>query len=324
MHAKPLLRAVAFTLLAAGAASASPPTPVPAPADPQQAADQAFDRQDWATAATAYEALSRSAPTVPRHFMRLGLSRHQQKRWPEAVAAYERAIALKAPASPTAHYNLACILAAQPSERARAWEHLEAAAGSGSIPAATLQQDPDLAPLRSDRRFAALVATAEARQYPCRQAPEYHQLDFWLGRWEVLAGTKPAGESHIERAADGCLVVEHWRGASGHSGKSLNFYLPRERRWRQTWVGSDGDVIEFSGQLVDGELRFSANGWASDGKPTVRRLTFAPLTASRPGPRKVRQLGELSEDGGRTFRVEYDLLYVERANDPTPKSKDTP
>jgi hypothetical protein len=310
----PLLRAlmvmvtvmVWVPVLLASRAQAAPPPPS------EKEADAAFDKQDWATAARGYEALTRTGTPSPRHVMRLGVAQHKQNKLKEATAAYEKVLAMKAPQATMAHFNLACVYAAgkAAADRDRAFVELTAAVEGGTNPQ-QLKSDPDLAPLRSDPRYAALLDKAERGAYPCKHAPEYRQFDFWVGEWDVFAGANRAGGSRIEKTAEGCLVVEHWTGGSGHTGKSLNFFLPREQRWRQTWVGSDGDVVEFSGLWKNGEMRFSASGWTSKNEAFFRRLTFAPRTEG--GVTKVRQLGEISTDGGRTFTTEYDLLYVPRA-----------
>jgi hypothetical protein len=41
--------------------------------------------------------------------------------------------------------------------------------------------------------------------------------------------------------------------------------------------------------------------------PQARKMTFSKL-----GPDKVRQLGEMSTDGGKTWTVAYDLIYVRK------------
>ena len=66
------------------------------------------------------------------------------------------------------------------------------------------------------RATAALAAIACAGlAHAACDAPEQHQLDFWLGRWEALDQGKVVAESVIERSAEGCAVVEHYRQADG-------------------------------------------------------------------------------------------------------------
>lgn len=273
----------------------------------EQEADGAFDRKDWAAAASGYDAVIRAGTEKPRPYLRLGIARHQLKQFKEATAAYEKALALGTLGAQLAHYNLACIYAR--TDTKQAFAHLEAAMRGGAA-TQQIESDPDLATLRKDPRYPALRDKLERETHPCKYDPVYRGFDFWIGEWDVMAGTNRAGQSRIESAADGCLLVENWTDANGHGGKSLNFFHAREQRWRQTWVGADGEVVEFHGVIVGDEMRFSASGTDARGKPWERRLTFSPKTDG--GVRKVRQFGERSEDGGRTFVPEYDLLYVPR------------
>lgn len=300
---------VVLTVMTIGVASnvARGATPIA-----EQDADLAFDRKDWAAAAAAYESVTRAGTEKPRPYLRLGIARHQLKQFKEATAAYEKALALGTLGTQLAHYNLACIYAR--TDTKQAFTHLEAAMRSGAS-TQQIESDPDLATLRKDARYPALRDKLERESHPCKYEAVYRGFDFWLGDWDVMAGSSRAGQSRIESAADGCLLVENWTDANGHGGKSLNFFHAREQRWRQTWVGADGEVVEFHGVLVAGEgdtkeMRFSASGTDKSGKPWERRLTFAPKIEG--GVRKVRQFGERSDDGGRTFIPEYDLLYVPR------------
>ena len=84
--------------------------------------------------------------------------------------------------------------------------------------------------------------------------PEYRAFDFWLGHWQVeLADGRFAGEKRVEASAHGCSITEHWRGARGSEGFSVNFYEPGSDRWRQVWVSADS-VIEISGALEEGSM----------------------------------------------------------------------
>lgn len=80
----------------------------------------------------------------------------------------------------------------------------------------------------------------------CRGA-EHRQFDFWIGDWEVSAQDKPAGRNTISREQSGCVLREEWRGGSGLTGTSLNFYDRRDQRWHQVWIDGRGGVLRLSG-----------------------------------------------------------------------------
>jgi hypothetical protein len=148
------------------------------------------------------------------------------------------------------------------------------------------------------------VAQAPARS-PCPTEPEWQQLDFWLGQWEVRDQGKAIAKSQIEKSTDGCIVHETYIQADGYSGKSINFFDPTLRRWRQTRVDSSGNVSEFSGEYRDGAMRFEGESHRASGRRVLRRMTLFNLESGQ-----VRQLSERSTDDGETWGVGYDFQYV--------------
>lgn len=150
---------------------------------------------------------------------------------------------------------------------------------------------------------SAQTPAVESR--PCKEAPEYRGMDFWVGEWEVeTAQGKPAGMSKIELVLDDCIVLENWTGRNGYTGKSFNLYHRDTSRWEQIWVDNQGQVTRYDGEAKNGDIYYRTEGVGPDGKKTLRRMTFF-----QKGPGQVRQLGESSTDGGATWTVEYDLLY---------------
>jgi len=145
----------------------------------------------------------------------------------------------------------------------------------------------------------------------CAARPESSQFDFWVGDWEVgpTAGQPDDGtraSSREEKIVGGCVLLENYEEQGGYSGKSLNFFDPVRKKWRQTWVDSGGNTSEFEGSFSDGAMRFEGESHSASGKRIFRRLTFTPLTAD-----SVRQRSEASLDG-KTWKVNYDYTYVRR------------
>jgi len=150
--------------------------------------------------------------------------------------------------------------------------------------------------------LTAAAASAWAKPYPCKVTPEFRELDFWVGEWDVTDPSgKLVGRSSIQRIVGDCVVYENWFGTRGGTGKSFNFWDKLNHRWQQTWVDEDGDVQQFWGKVDGGALKYVA----VDG---TRRLTFSPLGGGR-----VRQLSEKTSDRGKTWTVEYDFTYAPRA-----------
>jgi hypothetical protein len=91
-----------------------------------------------------------------------------------------------------------------------------------------------------------------------------------------------------------------------YTGKSFNSFNAATRQWQQTWTDNTGNTTEFlRGEGSDGKIIYYADKVTGPkGEQFMRRLTFSRLSAD-----KVRQLGERSDDGGKTWAVEYDLEY---------------
>ncbi len=270
-------------------------------------ADAAYRARDWKSAAPLYERLAREQPVGYLHWIRLGTCLHGVGENGRALEAYENARTRGAPPSEV-QYAVAIALASM-GEREKAFAALTDAVKEGHGRPDLLRSDPDLASLRTDARFDPLLAQAERNQAPCDYRSESRQFDFWVGDWNVVTTREltPAGRSHIERAIGNCAIWENWSslGEPGYVGKSYNVYNADLKRWEQFWVDNQGGMIHFLGGLTDGVMDFHTEAIPqTDGKTLTRRLRFYNLGADR-----VRQLGEGSADGGKTWAVEYDFTY---------------
>jgi hypothetical protein len=141
---------------------------------------------------------------------------------------------------------------------------------------------------------------------PC-DAPEYRQFDFWIGDWEVSAGEQPAGTNSIHPVHGGCALQENWQGtgAGGISGSSFNIYDRSTGQWHQSWVDASGTLLLLDGGLVDGNMVLSGSRPAQAGGTALHRITWTPNEDG-----SVRQLWESSLDGGGSWSVLFDGLYV--------------
>ncbi|HXI86025.1 MAG TPA: hypothetical protein VNH64_01095 [Parvularculaceae bacterium] len=123
----------------------------------------------------------------------------------------------------------------------------------------------------------ALAQQEPAKPAPC-SAAIYRDFDFWIGDWEVFDGTgAKAGDNSITSEEGGCLLVEHWAGAHGSTGKSLNFYDEAAKKWRQVWV-SKGVTIDYTGGLNEkGEMVLEGTVAYRTGKTAPFRGVWTPL-----------------------------------------------
>jgi hypothetical protein len=148
-------------------------------------------------------------------------------------------------------------------------------------------------------------------QLPCSD-PVYRQFDFWIGDWEAygIKGQK-AGDSRIELILDSCIILENWTSTSvtkgiRYAGKSYNTWNTTTQKWQQYWVDNAGGITEyFNGHYEEGKMILeTANLKQADGTYKIMKMTFHNL-----GPDKVRQHGESSIDGGKTWKTDFDLEY---------------
>ncbi|MEO7275876.1 MAG: hypothetical protein ABIX28_24795 [Vicinamibacterales bacterium] len=153
--------------------------------------------------------------------------------------------------------------------------------------------------------------TAATRPKPpdCLSDPEYRRFDFWIGTWDVQPTGQPraaaGATSRIERILGSCVLLENWEPPKQPAGKSFNIYNRVSRKWEQFWVDATGLLTHYTGEFrPDGNLYFDADEFATTNKI---RMTFFNL-----GPDRVRQLGHVSTDGGKTWTVSFDLTYVRK------------
>src|SRR6266536_968019 len=103
---------------------------------------------------------------------------------------------------------------------------------------------------------ATLAHPRQAQNPPAAQpkcdSAEYRQFDFWLGDWDVTTQGQRAGANLVTLEEGGCLIHEHWAGAKGGTGQSLNFYNREDGRWHQVWVSNSGEVLNLTGGYADG------------------------------------------------------------------------
>jgi hypothetical protein len=153
--------------------------------------------------------------------------------------------------------------------------------------------------------LGAAAATAQPATPPPCSAPEHRQFDFWVGDWDVFdpAGKK-LGTNSIKLILNKCALHESWTG-TGMSGHSYNIYFAPEKRWHQTWVDSQGSLLELNGRFEDGKMVLSGEGAGTNGGRTKHRLIWSKLEGGR-----LRQVWESSSDGGATWTVAFDGTYV--------------
>ena len=296
-----ILSALVVSLLSASALSAQRISP----ADSAEAA-RLFLAGKWAEAAVAYDRITRADSTRPGAWMRLGTALDSLGRRGDAVRAYEGARRSGGPVAPPM-YQLARSHAALGSAD-RALAYLDSAATNGYGGLDALRNAPEFARLRDHDQFRRALARVELNRFPCRTTAEVRQFDFWIGDWSVQVNGREVGTNRIEHTIDKCALLENWETPGGPNGKSLNYWDPQLRRWRQIFIFDVGGVNDYTGEWKDGEMRFlSAPSRTAAGATVNFRMTFIPMARDT-----VRQRIEISSDSGRTWTPGFDALYIRR------------
>ncbi|MEO8620483.1 MAG: hypothetical protein ABI625_05420 [bacterium] len=271
-------------------------------------ADKAFLDGDWATAAREYLAIVSRDSTNGRANLRLGVSLFELQQFRRAIPALERASAAGF------QVNVAEFRMARAMSRLGSLDlgiaHLQRAVDAG-ISLDLLTTNPDIAPLRQDARYLAVVHRLEDAKFPCRNGTEPRQFDFWVGEWTVsLWGTNGAvtllaGRSKVTAILEHCVVLEEWTPTQGPNGKSVNFWDTNRKAWRQVWTADDGTSLDYEGHFANGAMRFTGWTLGANGRRVLQKLTFFRVSADT-----VRQLFEASDDDGKSWKNTFDGRYV--------------
>ena len=149
-------------VLAQSAASAPPVSPPPTMAQAQAR----IAANDLEGAAKILEGLISNNPNAFQPINLLGTVRRQQKNYDAAIALFERSIAVNAtPANSTALYSIGAMHALK-GDVDKAFEWLQKARTAGYVDLSFAAIDPDVASLRRDSRFAALLPAPEIFKQP--------------------------------------------------------------------------------------------------------------------------------------------------------------
>jgi hypothetical protein len=128
-------------------------------------------------------------------------------------------------------------------------------------------------------------------------------FDFWVGDWDVYGPKgRQVGRNTVTALFEGAAIAEHWRGAGGVEGRSLNAYVASHDQWHQTWVDSSGDLLLLDGGLVDGAMVLSGTVMADEGA-ALHRISWIP---DKDG---VRQHWEATNDHGASWQTVFDGRY---------------
>jgi hypothetical protein len=95
------------------------------------------------------------------------------------------------------------------------------------------------------------------------------------------------------------------------SGESFNYFDAANGKWRQNWVDENGGLVWYEGEVLDGAMHFHGENWGPTGAKSLARVTLTPQPDG-----SVHHFVESSSDGGKTWTVGFDAVYVKKGRTP--------
>ncbi|MFY9561756.1 MAG: DUF1579 family protein [Terriglobales bacterium] len=148
---------------------------------------------------------------------------------------------------------------------------------------------------------------------PCA-ASEQHELDFWVGEWDLTwpgnkADEVQHGTNSIRRVLENCVVEENFSGGTDMPlrGKSVSIFDTTAGKWKQTWVDNQGGYLDFVGEFKDGQMILAREVTRPDGSKGLQRMVFKNI-----GANEFDWSWEGSQDGGKTWQVQWPIHYKRR------------
>jgi len=128
-----------------------------------------------------------------------------------------------------------------------------------------------------------------------------HDFDFWLGTWRA-DWDGGEGTNEIAKILGGRVIHEHFR-AGDFEGVSVSVHDDSTDTWRQTWVDSQGNYLDFAGTRVDdGSGAVDLRREAADG---LYRMLLHELE-----PDRFSWRWERSSDGGASWEPRWLIAYT--------------
>ncbi len=120
-----------------------------------------------------------------------------------------------------------------------------------------------------------------------------------------LDGGPTVGYNLVTLEQDGCLLIEHWTASTGgQTGTSFNYDV-RDKKWHQLYLDNSWKCWRVP--VMAGDLAAQMVLLTDDTKSPLSRWTWYVLA-----PGKVRQMAEQSTDGGKTWTIGWDSVYIKQ------------
>ena len=135
------------------------------------------------------------------------------------------------------------------------------------------------------------------------------QFDFWLGEWDCSWSDESGrhlGTNSVYLDLDGFVVVENFDGRPSldFQGLSFSVYDRKARRWKQTWVDSQGSYLDFVGGFADGVMELRREGDLDDAG-SLFRMRWENIERD-----SFDWSWQRSDDGGDTWDSLWEIEYT--------------
>jgi hypothetical protein len=97
---------------------------------------------------------------------------------------------------------------------------------------------------------------------------------------------------------------EDYQGSDGHQGQSFSIYDATRKVWHQSWVTNRGELLMIEGIFEGGAIVLAGEDHA---KGSLVRGEWRPENGN------VREIAVTSNDGGKTWKPWFDLLFRKSA-----------
>lgn len=171
------------------------------------------------------------------------------------------------------------------------------------------------APVSLARMFIGIVAFCGANAIaettaakPVCSGGEYRKFDFWIGDWDTydLEDKNPSkviARNHVDPILEGCVLREDYDQFDGHHGQSFTIWDATRKVWHQSWVTNRGELLVLEGTRTGSRITFEGDSINAKGTHQRTRVFWEPQGAD------VRETATVSEDGGKTFRPLFDIVF---------------
>jgi len=154
------------------------------------------------------------------------------------------------------------------------------------------------------------IASADSAKPAACSDLVYRQFDFWMGDWDAFDvdnPNKPVARTRVTRILDGCVLLEDYEAADGHTGQSFTIYDASRHLWHQTWVTNRGTLLTIEGGMQAGAMVLSGADLTKDHRERRVRGTWSTIDGG------VREFAVISTDGGKTWNPWFDLVFRRHA-----------